>query len=60
VGEDSGGAQGSDGGSVGLLAQVFPREVVDAAIGRAGVRELRERALPVRLMVYFVIGMWLR
>jgi len=42
-----------------LLAQVFPREVVDAAIGRAGVKELRERALPARLMVYFVIGMWL-
>lgn len=42
-----------------MLAQVFPREVVDAAIGRAGVKELRERVLPARLMVYFVIGMWL-
>ena len=54
-----GGEQEPDKGSIGLLAQVFPREVVDAAIGRAGVRELRERALPARLMVYFVIGMWL-
>lgn len=46
-------------GSIGLLAQVFPRGVVDGAIDRAGVRELKNRALPARLMVYFVIGMWL-
>jgi hypothetical protein len=59
VGDDRDGEQEPDKGSVGLLAQVFPREVVDAAIGRAGVKELRDRALPARLMVYFVIGMWL-
>jgi hypothetical protein len=46
-------------GSIGLLAQVFPRGVVDAAISRAGVKELKNRALPARLMVYFVVGMWL-
>jgi len=42
-----------------LLAQVFPAAVVDAAIGRADAKELRNRALPARLMVYFVIAMWL-
>ncbi|HEU5429171.1 MAG TPA: IS4 family transposase [Actinocrinis sp.] len=57
--DDAGGAQESDKGSIGLLAQVFPRGVVDTAIGRAGVKELKTRALPARLMVYFVIGMWL-
>jgi hypothetical protein len=59
VSGDAGGEQEPDKGSIGLLAQVFPREVVDSAISRAGVKELRERALPARLMVYFVIGMWL-
>ena len=57
--DDAGGEREPDKGSIGLLAQVFPRGVVDAAIERAGVREQRERALPARLMVYFVIGMWL-
>lgn len=47
----TGGGQEPDKGSIGLLAQVFPREVVDTAIGRASVKELRERALPARLMV---------
>jgi hypothetical protein len=59
VSERTGGEQVPDKGSIGLLAQVFPRDVVDAAISRAGVKELRDRALPARLMVYFVIGMWL-
>jgi transposase IS4-like protein/DDE family transposase len=53
------GTQGPEKGSIGLLAQVFPRGVVDAAISRAGVKELKNRALPARLMVYFVVGMWL-
>jgi hypothetical protein len=59
VDEDAGGVPGPEKGSIGLLAQVFPRGVVDGAIDRAGVRELKNRALPARLMVYFVIGMWL-
>jgi len=37
VSEDAGGGQGPEKGSIGLLAQVFPRGVVDSAIGRAGV-----------------------
>ncbi len=56
---DVGGAQTSGTVSIGLLAQVFPAAVVDAAIGRADAKELRNRALPARLMVYFVIAMWL-
>jgi hypothetical protein len=59
VSEDAGGEHAPEKGSIGLLAQVFPRGVVDTAIDRAGVRELKNRALPARLMVYFVIGMWL-
>lgn len=59
VSEIIGVDQGPDYGSIGLLAQVFPRDVVDAAIDRAGVKELKNRALPARLMVYFVIAMWL-
>jgi hypothetical protein len=51
--------QAPEKGSIGLLAQVFPLGVVNAAVGRAGVKELKNRALPARLMVYFVIGMWL-
>jgi hypothetical protein len=49
--------RGSENGSIGLLAQVFPHGVVDAAIGPAGVKELKNRALAARLMVYLVIGM---
>jgi transposase IS4-like protein/DDE family transposase len=56
--DDAAGAQGLERGSIGLPAQVFPRGVVDAAISRAGVKELKNRALPARLMVCFVIGMW--
>jgi hypothetical protein len=49
----------SDAVSIGLLAEVFPKEVVDAAIDRAGVREQINRALPAGLMVYFMLACWL-
>lgn len=45
--------------SIGLLATVFPDERVAAAIDEAGVREQRNRALPARLMVYFMLALWL-
>lgn len=48
-----------DAVSVGLLARVFPVSVVDAAVDRCGVRERLNRALPARLMVYFLLGCWL-
>lgn len=59
MGDEAGVDQEPEKGSIGLLAQVFPAGVVNAAINRAGVKELKDRALPARLMVYFVMGMWL-
>jgi hypothetical protein len=43
--------------SVGLLAKVFPAEVVDAAITECGRTEQRRRSLPARSMAYFAMGM---
>lgn len=45
--------------SIGLLATVFPDERVVAAIEETGVKEVRSRALPARLMVYFALALWL-
>lgn len=45
--------------SIGLLARVFPAEVVDAAVDACGVREKLNRQLPARLMVYFMLACWL-
>ena len=45
--------------SIGLLATVFPDELVVAAIEESGAREQRNRALPARLMVYFALALWL-
>jgi len=43
--------------SVGVLAKVFPPDVVDAAIKATGKKEQRVRSLPARVVVYFVIAM---
>ena len=45
--------------SVGVLARVFTPELVDAAVEAAGAREQRRRLLPARLMMYFVLALWL-
>ena len=45
--------------SIGVLARAFPPDAVDAAVDAAGVREQRRRLLPARLMVYFVLALWL-
>lgn len=45
--------------SVGLLAKVFPPSLVDQVIDEAQAREVRRRALPARLMVYFTLALWL-
>jgi hypothetical protein len=45
--------------SVGVLTRVFTPELVDAAVEDAGAREQRRRLLPARLMVYFVLALWL-
>lgn len=41
--------------SVGVLARVFTPELVEAA----GAREQRRRLLPARLVMYFVLALWL-
>ena len=45
--------------SVGVLARVFTPELVDAAVADAGAREQRRRLLPARLVMYFVLALWL-
>ena len=43
--------------SVGVLAKVFPAEVVDAAVADCGRVEQRSRSLPARAVAYFAMGM---
>src|SRR5436305_15109491 len=45
--------------SVGVLTRAFPPELVDEIVEVTGTREQRRRLLPARLMVYFVLGLWL-
>jgi len=40
-----------------VLAKVFPPELVDRVVDEAGVRERRARALPGRVVVYYVLAM---
>src|SRR6266851_3584098 len=42
---------------IGVLAKVFPPELVDRAVVEAGVREQRTRTLPARVMVYYLLAM---
>lgn len=44
---------------IGLLTWVFPRELVDVAVREAGRTEQRSRSLPSRVVVYFVLALWL-
>ena len=43
--------------SLGVLTRVFSADVVDAVIGRTGALEQRNRLLPSRLMVYYVMAL---
>jgi hypothetical protein len=45
--------------SIGVLTRAFPPELVDEAVTVTGTREQRRRLLPARLMVYFVLALWL-
>ena len=45
--------------SVGVLTRVFTADLVDAAVDAARVREQRRRLLPARLVMYFVLALWL-
>jgi hypothetical protein len=49
----------SDRVAIGVLTQMFPPALVDAAVAEAGVSQKRRRDLPSRLMVYFTLAMWL-
>jgi len=45
--------------SVGALTSAFPPDLVDRIVGMTDTRELRRRLLPARLVVYFVLALWL-
>lgn len=47
----------SDHVSLGVLTRVFSPEVVDVVIARTGAAGQRNRLLPARLMVYYVMAM---
>src|SRR5216683_2635348 len=41
---------------IGVLAKVFPPELVDRVVDEAGVRERRTRTLPSRVVVYYLLA----
>jgi Insertion element 4 transposase N-terminal/Transposase DDE domain len=45
--------------SVGALTRTFPPDLVDAVVAATDTREVRRRLLPARLVVYFVLALWL-
>ena len=45
--------------SVGALTRAFPPELVDRVVDTTDTREVRRRLLPARLVVYFVLALWL-
>ena len=49
----------SDRVAIGLLTRAFPPGVVDAAVVAADRAEVRNRLLPARVMVYYVLAMCL-
>ena len=47
----------SDRISIGVLTRVFAPELVDAVVAEAGRAERRQRLLPARVVVYYVLAM---
>ena len=47
----------SDHISIGVLTRVFPPEVVDRVVAQAGRTERRQRLLPARAVVYYVLAL---
>jgi transposase IS4-like protein/DDE family transposase len=43
--------------SIGVLARVVPRDLVDEVLAETGRREKRSRLLPAHVVVYFIIAM---
>lgn len=55
----SSGERLSDRVAVGVLTQAFPAELVDEVLTETGRVQQRNRLLPARLVVYFVMAMCL-
>jgi hypothetical protein len=49
----------SDHVSIGVLTRVFPPELVDRVVAEAGRAEQRQRLMPARVVVYYVLGLGL-
>jgi len=49
----------SDHVAVGVLTRTFPPDLVDAVVAEAGRQQRRQRLLPARLVVYYVLAMTL-
>ncbi|MGH2969330.1 MAG: transposase domain-containing protein, partial [Solirubrobacteraceae bacterium] len=49
----------SDHISIGVLTRVFPPELVERVVAEAGRTEQRQRLLPARVVVYYVLGLGL-
>jgi len=47
----------SDHISIGVLTRVFPPDLVDRVVKEAGRTEQRQRLLPARVVVYYVLGL---
>jgi hypothetical protein len=47
----------SDHISIGVLTRVFPPGLVDRVVAEAGRTEQRQRLLPARVVVYYVLGL---
>ena len=47
----------SDHISIGVLTRTFPLELVDGVVEAAGRREVRNRLLPARVVVYYLLAM---
>jgi len=45
--------------SIGALTKSFPPQLVDRAIAQTEAHEERRRLLPARLVMYFVLALWL-
>ena len=47
----------SDHISIGVLTRVFPPELIDRVVTESGRTEQRQRLLPARVVVYYVLGL---
>lgn len=57
--EEPGAGRLSDHLSLGVIARVYGRDLIDGVVARSGRREKRQRLLPARLVTYFVIALGL-